>query len=89
LLNFIKPGKTIITCHDLSRWVYYKKSLFWRFNIRGLKKADRIITVSNFSKNEITKHLGYPENKISVINDAVDHSCYYQKRDKEILKKYN
>jgi glycosyltransferase involved in cell wall biosynthesis len=89
LLNFIKLKKTIITCHDLSRWVYYKKSLFWRFNIRGLKKADRIITVSNFSKNEIAKHLGYPEDKISVINDAVDHNHYYQKRDKEILKKYN
>lgn len=89
LLNFIKLKKTIITCHDLSRWVYYKKSLFWRFNIRGLKKADRIITVSEFSKNEIAKHLGYPEDKISVINDAVDHNHYYQKRDKEILKKYN
>ncbi len=76
LLNFIKLEKPIVTCHDLARWAYYPKSLFWRFNIKGLKKADKIITVSNFSKNEIIKYLGYPGDKISVIPDAVDHNRY-------------
>lgn len=90
LLNFIKFKKVIITCHDLIPWVYNKeRSLFLRLNMRGLKKADRIITVSNFSKNDLVKYLKYPTDKIDVITDAVDHSRYYQKRNKEILKKYN
>ena len=91
LLNFINFKKCIVNCHDLISWVYYRKYLspFWRLNINGLKRADRIITVSNFSKSEIIKHLGYPEDKIEVIPDAVDHSRYYPKRDKEILKRHN
>lgn len=91
LLNFLKFKKTIITCHDLIPWVYQKKhhSLFLKLNIKGLKKADRIITVSEFSKKDIIKYLRYPKDRIDVINDAVDHNRYYQKRDKSILNKYN
>ena len=91
LLNFLKFKKVIVTCHDLIPLAYEKRhrSPFLKLNISGLKKADRIITVSKFSKNDIVKYLGYPENKIDVINDAVDHSHYYQKRDKSILNKYN
>ncbi|MBU1085228.1 glycosyltransferase family 4 protein [Patescibacteria group bacterium] len=89
LLNFTEFKRTIVSCHDLYNWIFCRNSPFWKLNIRGLKKADRIITVSNFSKSEIVKYLEYPEEKIRVINDAVDHSHYYLKRNKEILKKYN
>lgn len=91
LLNFIKFKRTIVTCHDLIPLVYQKKyySPFLRLNMKGLKKADRIITVSNFSKNDIVRYLGYPEDKIDVIYNAVDHHLYYPKRNREILKKYN
>jgi len=91
LLNFIKFKKVIVTCHDLIPWVYEKNrhSLFLKLNIRGLKKADRIITVSKFSKEDIIKHLGYPGDKIDVITDALDHNHYYPKRNKKILGKYD
>lgn len=90
LLHFLKFKRVIATCHDLVPLVYNKeRSLFLKLNISGLKKADRIITVSMFSKREIVKYLNYPENKIDVVNNAIDHNIYYQKRDKEILKKYN
>jgi len=91
LLNFIPLEKNIVTCHDLMHLVYYRKrfSPFWQLNIRGLKKTNRIITISNFSKNELVKYLRYPENKIDVIYHGVDHNHYYQKRSKEILKRYN
>jgi glycosyltransferase involved in cell wall biosynthesis len=87
ILNHIPLEKTIITCHDLIPWVYEKNhSSYWHDNIKGLKKSDVIITVSEFSKKEIIKHLNYPSHKIQVIPDAVDHSVYYPQRDKEILK---
>ena len=82
--------KTIITCHDLIPWVYENnRSKFWKDNINGLKKADIIITISEFSKNEIIKYLDYPSDKIYIVNDAVDHSTYYMKRDKQILSNIN
>lgn len=88
LLNFIKFKKVVITCHDLIPLVYRRYSPFLWLNMRGLKRADRIITVSNFSKNDIIKRLKYPADKIDVINNAVDHSRYYQQRNKEILKRF-
>jgi len=87
ILEYIPLEKTIITCHDLIPWVYEKnRSPYWQDNIKGLKKSDVIITVSDFSKNEIIKHLNYPSHKIHVIPDAVDHTVYYPQRDKEILR---
>ena len=90
LLNLVDLEKTIVTCHDLIPWVYEKdRSPFWKANINGLKKADRIITVSSFSKNEIINHLKYPADRIHVIPNAVDHSIYYKNPDKTILNRLN
>ncbi len=90
LLNLIKLEKTIVTCHDLAPYVYEKnRSFIWKNNIKGLKKADRLITVSNFSKEEIIKYLRYPEEYIYVIPNAVDHDHYYENRNKDILKILN
>ncbi len=90
LLNLTKLENTVITCHDLIPWVYEKnRSSFWKNNINGLKKADRIITVSEFSKNEIVNYVKYPEENIHVISNAVDHSIYYKNPDKSILNRLN
>lgn len=90
LLKLIKLDKSIVTCYDLIVWAYtHNHSLNWRFNISGLKKADMIITISEFSKNEIIKYLGYPEDKIHVIYPAVDHDHYHERRDKRFLNKFN
>ena len=56
-------------------------SRFWKVNISGLKKADRIMTVSEFSKDEIVKYLNYPEEMIHIVNAAVDHSRYYVEKE--------
>lgn len=90
LLKLIKLEKNIITCYDLIPWVYDNNhSLTWRLNMSGLKKADRIITISEFSKDEIVKYLGYPEDKIHIVYPAVDHDHYYRKRGIKILNKFN
>lgn len=89
LLELMKLEKTIVTCHDLIPWVYDNNRLpTWKLNMRGLKKADRIITISEYSKSDIIKHVGYPENQISIVSPAVDHGSYFVNRDKEIIKKF-
>ena len=78
LLHHIPPEKTIINCHDLIPWVYDQdRSQRWRSNLMGMKRAGKIITVSQFSKKEITSHLDYPEEDIQVIPDAVDHAHFH------------
>lgn len=90
LLKFIKLKKTIVTCYDLIPWAYDKnRSFLWKNNMKGLKNAAQIITVSEFSKSEIIKYLKYPEDKIDVIYGAVDHDIYYGNRNREILKRLN
>ncbi|MEN4006860.1 MAG: glycosyltransferase family 1 protein [Methanobacteriaceae archaeon] len=90
LLDSIKLNKSIVTCHDLIPWVYEKnRSMVWKNNIKGLKKAEKIITISKFSKNEIMKQLNYPEERISVVYCAVDHDLYFRNRNREILKRFN
>jgi len=78
LLNAIPTRQTVINCHDLIPWVYDQElSRRWKANMQGLKKARKIITVSQFSKTEIVKHLDYPEEEVHVIYDAVDHHHYH------------
>ena len=90
LLKLVKLKRTIITCYDLVPYVYSnERSLHWRLNIAGMKKADRIITISEFSKNAIINYVGYPEDKIRIVYPGVDHDRFYVKREKEILRDYN
>jgi glycosyltransferase involved in cell wall biosynthesis len=87
LLKSIDMENSIVNCHDLIPWVFDKdRSTMWRNNMAGLKKADRIITVSEFSKHEIINYLDYPPERIHVIPGAVEHSIYYPNHDKKILK---
>lgn len=67
------PMPTIVTVHDAIPWrlkAYRKRlrSKAYHLNARlALKKADHVITVSQFSKDEIMKHLKVKEKNISVV----------------------
>lgn len=90
LLKISKLEKTIVTCYDLIPWIYENnRSFTWKLNMKGLKKADRIITISEFSKSEIVKHLNYPEDRIDIIYPAIDHNNYHEKKDRDILRRFN
>lgn len=90
LLKYLDLEKTVVTCHDLIPWVYENnRGKYWSNIMEGLKRADIIITISEFSKMEIMKYLDYPEERIHIVNDAVDHELYSPKRDKNILKGVN
>ena len=91
ILNSLNFRKTIITCHDVIPWVYEKEHPFlWKKNAEGILKADRLITVSDYSKKDIIKKLGFPEEKIRIIPPAIDHNIYYRNKsvNRGILAKY-
>lgn len=70
--------KIAVTIHDMTparfaRSVFPSKKLelFWNLKQRmALWQADRIITVSNYSKEQITKHLGVESSLISIVSEG-------------------
>lgn len=101
--NFVIPpgvkGKRITIVHDMAYMAcpqtVRKKTRDWlRLSMKGTcKRADHIITVSEFSKKEIVKYLQVPSEKITVVPNAVDHSLYHtnysQEQVEQVLKKYH
>ena len=83
--NYIIPsgvkGKACVTIHDLS-YLRFPETLKKRNFIRlhsGMEKsvarADRILTISDFSKSEIIELLHVPEEKISIVPCAAPLKC--------------
>ena len=72
--SFSKNSQNVITIHDLSFLRYpeffsFRKNLWHRaINIKkNIKKYDKIIAVSQNTKNDIVELLKVPENKVTVI----------------------
>lgn len=83
--NYIIPdgvtGKAITTVHDMAYIRFpetLKKRNLFRLNSgmrKTIKRADRILTVSEFSKREIMELLGIPEDRISIVPCAASEKC--------------
>ena len=90
LLNSVKLENNIVTCYDLIPWIYdHNRTTLWKENMDGLKQAECIITISEFSRDEIIKYLDYPKEMIKIVYPAVDHTSYHPVKDKGILRKLN
>ncbi|MCH5203862.1 MAG: glycosyltransferase family 4 protein, partial [Oscillospiraceae bacterium] len=50
---------------------------------KSIKRSDKIITISEFSKSRIIHHFGVSEDKISVVCCGIDRSRYSSERSKE------
>lgn len=101
--NYIIPpgvfGKKIAIVHDMAYKAYpetvrEKTRKFLELSLsRTCEQADKIITISQFSKSEIIHYLQISSDKIEVIPLGVDKNYYhsnYTKNDIEkIKKKYN
>lgn len=81
-------GKLLVTIHDvfhLAMPQYVKglhKKMYAKFMFNAVKKkANKIICVSNFTKNELIRLVGVDEKKIKVIHNGVDKSWF------DIIKK--
>lgn len=78
----------IITIHDTIN--IEKKKSVRKTHKFFTDKADRIATVSEYSKQEIIKNLAIDENKIFVINQAISESFFPREKEaiKDKVKKY-
>jgi len=90
---FKKPKKLIITIHDL---IYIKlpesrnyfKGLAANYLLKNaLNKADKIIAVSKYTKNDIINFSPASADKIEVIYEASD-PIFHRIKDKEILESF-
>jgi glycosyltransferase involved in cell wall biosynthesis len=69
----------VLTVHDLLEHMYgsrdassLRRSLYFYLTRRVLRKAARVIAVSQFTKNEIEKLLAIPDARIEVVYNAID-----------------
>lgn len=95
----IHPKKTVVTLHDVGFERYpefYPKPDLWyhRWSVGyTISQAVKIITVSNFSKDELIKLYQIPPEKIEVTHLGYDAENYKVIDDKvkigSVLKKYN
>lgn len=70
---FFYQGKFVITIHDLitSHVGVFKRIIYKLITRRALRKAERIIAVSNYTKSEILKKYKINPEKIEVIYEGV------------------
>lgn len=85
LLNYpIKAlENSVVTCHDIYSVLYPSETILTRlqgkFQLRGMKKSKMIISVSEYTKNELIKVLKISEEKIKVIHLGVDTHLFKKK----------
>jgi glycosyltransferase involved in cell wall biosynthesis len=85
----------ILTVHDLLEHMYgsrnvssLRRSLHFYLTRRVLRKAARIIAVSQFTKNEIEKLLAIPDDRIEVVYNAIDERFLHghaSEADRELI----
>jgi glycosyltransferase involved in cell wall biosynthesis len=91
---FGRPKKFIVTVHDLMPILYpsvikdLSAKLQWVLTPRALRKVDRIIAVSEFTKKEVVRIARVEESKIDVVHQGVDHSRYYPMDKKECKRRF-
>ncbi len=89
----IKAKKRVVTIHDVfhlafSKYYKFLERKYLNFLINSATKmSDIVITVSNFSKEEIIKYTNADPQKIKVIHNGVDTNIF-KIYEKEILEKF-
>ncbi len=95
LAHVLLPQKRrkVVTCLDVIPFAFkeeyannwLKKRLLW-LTAKGIKSADAVVTISDFSKLEIQKYLGIHADKISIAYPAVDHSVFKPSESKNATR---
>lgn len=95
LAYFLPKKKIIITCNDLIPLVFKNKMSWWgrtsfNFYISGLKRAAKIIAISENTKRDLVKILRIPEEKIEVVYAKTNLTSFRPlKKRSELRKKYS
>ncbi|MBD0349330.1 MAG: glycosyltransferase family 4 protein [Thermoleophilia bacterium] len=81
-------GPYVVTVHDLIRYFDWRgnlplihrpgphERLGLRLDYRGIRRADHVIAVSQTTKRDLVRHLGVPEERITVVYEGVDHELF-------------
>ena len=82
--------KTIITCHDIFTFIgknIIKKPLILKkYSLLGLRRCRYIISVSEFTKNELIEKYRFPKDKIVVIKNAINREIFKPLVTRELNK---
>lgn len=91
-------GKKVVFIHDMAYKAYpetvrAKTRNFLEMTLqKSCQRADKIVTISEFSKSEIIKYLKVEEKKIEVVPLGVDfgrfHTGYTEKQKQKVAEKY-
>ena len=84
----ILSSRQVITVHDLISLhypsQYLLQYLYFRWYVPALlKKAKKIVCISDFTKNDVLTYYKVPADKLVVIHNGVDHSVTYQSGNTE------
>ncbi len=86
-------AKLVVTVHDLSPVVlpefYNLRRRLWHWSVgfkRTLLRADKIIAVSEYTKQDIVSVLGIAEAKVDVVYQGVDHTRFHPNLDTDKLR---
>ena len=73
------PCPYVVTVHDVLEHMYHshdrsslRRALHLRFTRRVLRRARRILAVSNYTKSEVEKLFAIPASRIEVVHNAID-----------------
>ncbi len=83
----IRARKRLVTIHDVFHLAFYETLTFKQKRYAYLafraaaRRSNRIITVSDFSKSEIVKHLKVSPAKVAMIYNGVNHALFRPIRD--------
>ena len=87
LIRKLSPGtKLILLAHGIEIWYPLN-----RYKKRMLRVCDKVIAVSNYTRDQVSEVHGVPGSKISVLNNCLDPFLPLpseHKKDKELLRKY-
>jgi glycosyltransferase involved in cell wall biosynthesis len=92
-IEHIRSRHVVTTVHDFSFQHYpeclpqerkeYLQKHFWK----NIGKSDRIITGSNYVKDEIVGRLNYADADVEVIYHGIDHECF-KEYDHSLLREF-
>ncbi|MDD5644401.1 MAG: glycosyltransferase family 1 protein [bacterium] len=89
---FFHNCPTVLTVHDISyeifpRYFTLPERLRLHFSVPCfIKKANSVITVSEYSRKDMIKKYGLEENKIKTVYNGIDHDFYTEKTSPEDTK---
>ncbi len=78
-LKRIKKTPLVVTIHSTEfdrTGNLFPNQAICRIESKGLHKADRVITISNYMKKQLIERYNVPEKKISVVYNAIDKDEY-------------